>query len=376
MQIGNVLRLGVKELRILSRDPIMLALILYAFTVSIHAAATAMPETLNEAPITVVDEDRSALSWRMIDAFQPPYFEPPEPTTLARMETRLDRGLTAFALAIPPGFQRDVLAGRQPALQLNVDATRMTQAFSGAGYIEAIIDQEVTTFLEGHAPARAEPAPVSLAQRALYNPQFNQSWFGGVMELTMRISMLAIILTGAALIREREHGTLEHLMVMPVTPLEILLAKIWSMGLVVLVAAGLSLVAIVQALIGVPIAGSIPLFLFGAAVHLFAATAMGVVLGTFARSMPQFALLILLVLLPLLMLSGAMTPRESMPVFIRWLMLAAPDTHFVMLSQAILFRGAGIEVVWPQFLALLTIGLALFGLSVTGFRRSLGALAH
>ncbi len=376
MRMANVTRLGVKELQTLLRDPIMLALIVYAFTVSIHAAATAMPETLNEAPITVVDEDRSPLSRRLVDAFQPPYFEPPTPTTLARMESRLDEGLTAFALDIPPAFQRDVLAGRQPALQLNVDATRMTQAFSGAGYIEAIVNQEVGGFVERYRAGASPAAPVALELRALYNPQLNQAWFGGVMELTARITMLAIILTGAALIREREHGTLEHLMVMPVTPLEVMLAKILSMGLVVLIAASLSLLLVVQALIGVPIAGSVPLFLAGTVLHLFAATSMGVALGTFARSMPQFALLILLVLLPLLMLSGAMTPRESMPAFIRWLMLAAPDTHFVMLSQAILFRGAGIAVVWPQFLALLVVGVALFAASLAGFRRAVGALAH
>ena len=374
MRLRNVLNLGMKELQILLRDPIMLGLIIYAFSISIHAAATAMPETLSKASISIVNEDRSPLSWRLVDAFNPPEFLPPALISTERMDARMDEGLTTFALAIPPGFQRDLIGGRDPALQLNVDATRMTQAFSGAGYIQAIIDQQVNQFLGRYGEERRSPA--SLELRALFNPQLDQSWFGGVTELTSRITMLAIILTGAALIREREHGTIQHLLVMPVTPLEIMTAKVLSMGLVVWLAAAVSLFSVVQGLIGVPLQGSVTLFLLGTALHLFAATSMGVVLGTFARSMPQFALLILLVLLPLLMLSGAMTPRESMPALIRWIMLAAPDTHFVMLSQAILFRGAGLSVVWPQFLALALIGAALFAISLAGFRRAVGALAR
>src|SRR6266436_8190236 len=183
--------------------------------------------------------------------------------------------------------------------------------------------------------------------------------------------MLSIILTGAALIREREHGTIEHLLVMPVTPLEIMASKIWSMGLVVLVASSLSLVFVVQGLLSVKIEGSMALFLFGAALHLFATTCMGIFLATMAGTMPQFGLLLMLILLPLQALSGSLTPRESMPEIIQNLMLAAPNTHFVILAQAILFRGAGLDVVWPQLAALLLIGSILFFFSLQRFRQFL-----
>lgn len=153
--------------------------------------------------------------------------------------------------------------------------------------------------------------------------------------------MLSIILTGAALIREREHGTIEHLLVMPVTPLEIMVAKVWSMGLVVLIAALASLTFVVRGALHVPIQGSVALFMCGAALHLFAATSMGIFLATLARSMPQFGMLMVLVLIPLELLSGGVTPRESMPFLVREIMLAAPTTHFVELGQAILYRGAG-----------------------------------
>lgn len=373
MRIRNVMHLGVKELRSLVRDPVMLVLIVYAFTFGIYAAATAVPESLYHAPIAIVDEDHSQLSARLADAFYPPLFMRPQLIDQKQMDQRLDAGLDTFALDIPPDFQRDVLRGRRPTLQLNIDATRMSQALTGGGYIQTIISREVDAFLS-HAGKNTVP-PVTLSLRALFNPNLEQSWFGSVMELINNITLLAIVLTGAALIREREHGTVEHLLAMPVTPLEIMSSKIWAMGAVVLATAAFSLVVIVQGLLAVPIHGSIALFLFGAALNLFATTCMGIFLGTLARSMPQFGLLLMLVILPLEMLSGGMTPRESMPAVVQILMLAAPTTHFVQLAQAILYRGAGINVVWPQLAAMLAIGAALFGLSLARFRHTIGKMA-
>lgn len=373
MRPANILHLGIKELRSLLRDPIMMFLILYAFTVSIYSAATAMPESLHNAPIAVVDEDRSQLSQRIIDAFYPPYFKRPVLITQKEMDARMDAGLDTFALNIPPDFQHDVLAGRSPAIQLNIDATRMSQAFTGSGYIQTIIGSEVNTFLQGY---RSNAIPtVDLALRARFNPQLNKAWFGGGMELINHITMLAIVLTGAALIREREHGTVEHLLVMPVTAFEIMASKVCAMALVVLVASTCSLVVVVQGALKVPIEGSIPLFLAGTALHLFATTSLGIFLGTLARSMPQFGLLAMLVLMPLQILSGSVTPRESMPGPVQFIMLAAPDTHFVMLAQAILYRGAGFSVVWPQFISLILIGSVLFAVSLARFRKTIGMMA-
>ena len=373
MRAANVLHLGVKEFRSLLRDPMMVVLIVYAFTAAIYTAATAMPETLHKAPIAIVDEDHSPLSMRIVDAFYPPHFLPPRLITHAEMDSRMDEGLDTFAIDIPPGFQRDVLAGRSPTVQLNVDATRMSQAFTGSAYVQSIVTGEVNAFV---ARNRAASIPaVDLALRVRFNAELNKSWFGSVMEVVNNITMLSIVLTGAALIREREHGTVEHLLAMPVTPFEIMAAKVWAMGVVVLVAAGLSLTLVVQGLLSVPIEGSIALFLVGAALHLFATASMGIFLATIARSMPQFGLLLLLVLLPLENLSGGMTPRESMPQLVQLIMLAAPTTHFVALAQAILFRGAGLAVVWPQFIALAAIGATLFSLSLARFRKTLAAMA-
>ncbi|ODT08145.1 MAG: hypothetical protein ABS58_03650 [Mesorhizobium sp. SCN 65-20] len=366
MRIANVFHLGVKELRGLARDPMLLALIVYAFTLAIYTSAKAMPETLNNAAIAIVDEDQSPVSGRISTAFYPPYFVPPKLISTHEMDKRMDEGLDTFALDIPPNFQRDLLAGRSPSIQLNVDATRMSQAFTGGGYVQAIVSSEVSEFLDRY---RGEaPMPVVLNLRARFNQELNKGWFGAITNVITSVTMLSIILTGAALIREREHGTIEHLLVMPVTPAEIMISKVWSMGAVVLLATALALVFVVQGLLSVPINGSITLFLAGAVLQLFATTSLGIFLATIAGSMPQFGLLLMLVLLPLQVLSGATTPRESMPEIIQTIMLAAPNTHFVVLAQSVLFRGAGLAVVWPQFLAMFLIGSVLFVLALRQFR--------
>ena len=372
MRATNIFHLGVKELRSLAHDPMMLVLIAYAFTVSIYAKATAMPETLTKASIAIVDEDRSPLSERIAAAFYPPYFLPPVRISQAEMDARLDAGLSTFALDIPPDLQRDVLAGRAPEIQLNVDATRMSQALTGSAYIQTIVGGEVRAFIERYRAAAT--LPVDLVVRVRFNPELKRAWFGAIMEVINQVTMLSIVLTGAALIREREHGTVEHLLAMPVTPFEIMTSKVWSMALVVLVACVLSLSIVVRGLLAVPIEGAVTLFLIGAAVHPFATTSLGIFLGTIARSMPQFSLLLLLLVLPLQMLSGGVTPRESMPDAVRMVMLAAPTTHFVMLAQAILYRGAGLAVIWPQIVALGAIGAALFSYALTRFRSTIGAM--
>lgn len=368
-----VLRLGVKELWSLWRDPAMLVLIVYMFTVAIYSAATAMPDTLHNTSVAIVDEDRSPLSGRLASAFYPPHYLPPHDIPLTDVDPSLDRGLYTFVLVIPAGFQRDVLAGRTPALQLNVDATRMSQAFTGSGFIQQIVQGEIAEFLQRHRGV--PPAPVALVERVRFNPSLEPAWFGGLTEVINSITLLSIILTGAALIREREHGTIEHLLVMPVTPLQIMLSKVASMSLVVLLACFVSMTLVVQGAIGVPVQGSLWLFFACVALHLFATTSMGMFMATVARSMPQFGLLLILVLLPLEMLSGGQTPRESMPALVQDVMWLAPTTHFVMLGQAVLFRGAGLAVVWPSMLALAGIGAVLFVLALRRFRRTLGQMA-
>ena len=373
LTLKNIWRLGIKELWSLWRDPVMLILIVYTFTASVYTAASAMPETLHHAPIAIVDEDHSPLSQRIASAFYPPHFMPPQLLSWQAVDAGMDAGDFTFALTIPPNFQRDVLAGKNATLQLNVDATRMSQAFSGSGYIQQMVLGEVQEFARRYRASST--LPVDMNARMRFNPTLTQAWFGGAMQYINYITLVSILLTGAALIREREHGTIEHLLVMPVTPTEIMLGKVWSMGLVVLAAAALSLILMLRGVLGVPIEGSVPLFLAGVALHLFATTSMGIFLATVARTMPQFGLLVILTILPMQMLSGGSTPFESMPLFVQRVMQVAPTTHFVELAQSILYRGAGMDVVWKPYLILAIIGSTLFALSLARFRKTISQMA-
>jgi ABC-2 type transport system permease protein len=241
------------------------------------------------------------------------------------------------------------------------------QAGLGAGYAGQIIMTEIEDFVSRRESTTA--TPIDLIVRIAYNPNVTSAWFTSVMGIITNITMLGIILAGAAIVREREHGTMDHLLVMPLTPFEIAMSKIWANAFVILIATSASLYLVVRTLLGVPIPGSAPLFLLGAAIYLFFATAIGIFLGTIARSMPQLGLLFLLVHVPLMMLSGANTPLESMPHWLATLMQASPSTHFVAFAQAILYRGAGLAVVWPRFVLIALIGGLFLGLALLRFRR-------
>lgn len=367
--LKNILQLGVKELYSLSRDVVLVVLIAYTFTVAIYVVANGMNTEVRNAAVAIVDEDGSELSHRIRNAFLPPYFRRPALIGLHEVDRAMDSGRYSFVLDIPPDFQADVLAGRRPVVQINVDATAMTLAGNGTNYINNIVTDEVRYFLSRGGD---EVAPaVVLNIRTKFNPNLESSWFTAVMQLINNVTILAMILSGAAVIREREHGTLEHLLVMPLTPAQIMLSKIWANGLVIVTATVISLSVVVQGLLQVPIAGSIGLFALGTAAYLFSVTSLGIMLATIAHSMPQFGLLAIPVFVIMNMLSGSTTPLDSMPEFLQVVMQAAPSTHFIALAQAVLYRGAGIEIVWIELVTILGIGVVLFLLALARFRRSL-----
>jgi ABC-2 type transport system permease protein len=282
----------------------------------------------------------------------------------------MDSGQYTFVIDIPPDFEADLLAGRQPAVQVNIDATAMTQAGHGATYIRRIIAQEIEDFMH----SGETQLPVAQVVRVKFNPNVQSRWFLGVMQLVNMITLLAIMLSGAALIREREHGTIEHLLVMPLTPAEIMIAKVWANGLVIVIAATLSLKLVVQGLLDVHIAGSIPLFVSGMVIYLFSVTALGIFLATLVRSMPQFGLLAFPVFMVMNLLSGSTTPLDSMPEVLQHVMQLSPSTHFVSFAQAILYRGAGFDVVWREFTVIFLSGSVFFIAALLRFRKTISAV--
>ena len=364
--LSNIFWLGTKELRSFFSDWVLLGLVVYSFSLAVIAQARSNAQELHNASLAIVDEDNSQLSQHIARAFLPPYFKAPQYVGERDINRLMNTGKFTFVIDIPPNFERDVRAGRSPALQINVDATAMVQAGIGSAYASEIIATEVNDYI---SRTQGTPiAPVNLVVRIAFNPNVTMPWFTSVMGIINSVTMLAIILAGAAVVREREHGTMDHLLVMPITPFEIAMSKIWANALVITVAVGLSLAIVVRGLLGVPIAGSVPLFLGGVGIYLFFATAIGIFLATIARTMPQLGLLYILVAVPLNLLSGTNTPLESMPPLLRAIMQASPSTHFVAFAQAILYRGAGFDIVWPRFLLVGVIGAAFLGLALLRFR--------
>ena len=369
IHLSNIYRLGVKELNSLWADKVLLFLIIWAFTAGIYSASKGVSQEIHNAPVAIVDLDHSQISQRLANALTKPYFKKPDLIELNQANEALDKGDYSFSIIIPPSFQRDLQAGRKPNVQLNIDATVMSQAFIGSSYIETIFNNEVNEYF--NRSAQTSTQPIQLVTHVRFNPNMTGFWFGGVMEVINNINMLTIILVGAAYIREREHGTLEHLLAMPLGPTEIMISKIWANGLAVLIAASFALIFIIKIVLQVPIAGSIALFIAAAAVYLFSAASIGIFLGTLARSMPQLGLLIYLTIIPLQMLSGGSTPQESMPIWVQNVMKLAPTTYFVRLAQSILYRGAGFSIVWPEFLAIAIIGMVFFFIALGRFRKSI-----
>ncbi len=360
--------LGLKEMISLRRDWVMMALLVWSFTLAPIMEATGVATTVNNASIAFADEDNSPLSRSLAAAFFPPEFQPVvqiEPGTGA---AQMDAGRFLFVVAVPPGFEKDVRAGRAPEVQVLIDATAMQQAGIGANYITSILGSEIRRFAIG--ADLLEPPPVDIILRSAFNPNRDSVRFAGIVALIGQIMWLTTILTGAAMIREREHGTIEHLLAMPLAPFDIAAAKIWANAAVVLIAAALSLIFVMQGSLGISITGSKMLFLFGTALFLFTATALGVFLATLARSMAQFALLVMLTILPMLMLSGGETPIEGQPEWLQVGTLLLPSRHYMTASQAIIFKGAGFETIWPELLWMALLGFALLATSLLLFRRS------
>ncbi|WP_296707407.1 ABC transporter permease [Rhodoblastus sp.] len=365
----NVFHLGLKEIASLSRDKVMVVLIIYVFTVAVYSEATAMRTDVRNAGVAIVDADHSTLSSRIKDALQPPYFRTPREIDRSEVDQLLDKGQYTFILEIPPRLEADLLANRGPSIQINVDATAVTHAAVGTAYIQEIIMRETASFSKQRG---ANPAvPIDPVIRALFNQNLEAIRFSASMGVINNVTILAIILVGAAVMRERERGTIEHLLVMPVRPGEILAAKIWANSLIILLAAGFSLHVVVHVALQVPIVGSVEFFLAGTAVYLFAVTSLGILLATIANSMPQFALLSIPVFVVMFLLSGSFTPFESMPTFLQDIMYVSPSTHFVRFAQSVLYRGAGVDVVWPDLAIMTALGGVFLTAALLRFRAML-----
>ncbi len=367
--LSNIFWLGTKELHSVLTDRVMMSLIIFMFSLAVYLDANSAGENVNNASIAIVDEDNSALSRKLANAFYPPYFQAPQHVQISEVDVGLDQNRFMFVLVIPPDFEADVRREHRPELQLHIDATAMMQAGLGDSYIQNILLDEVDRFAR-RSDVSAE-LPVGLVLRRAFNPNGIQSWFISMTSLLDNITMITILLTGAALIREREHGTIEHLMVMPLTAFQIAISKIWANGLVIIVAFALSIEFMVEGVLDVTVAGSRALLLGGTSIYLFATASIGIFLGTVSRSMAQFALLLMLTFIPMSMLSGATSPIENQPEVIQPITWLLPSRHFISFAQGVVFRGAGLDVVWPAIATMSGLGLVFLIIALLLFRRSM-----
>jgi ABC-2 type transport system permease protein len=368
LHFENIYRLTIKELRSLRSDPIMLLLVVYSFTIAIYAAATGASTEATNLSIGIVDEDHSDLSRRIADGLTPPTFKSVTQLKAADIDPTMNAQRVLYVIEIPPKFEADILAGKQSTVEIDVDATAAAQAFNGLTYIQNVIQDYVTQFITGREGGIG--VTDKMVTKVKFNPNLKSSWFTSVMQIISNLTMITVMLTGAALIREREQGTVEHLLVMPVVPTEIMLSKILANGVVIVVSTAISLALVVEWWLQVPVAGSRLLFLSGACVYVFTVAALGIALGTIASTMAQFGLLSIPVLLVMMLLSGSTTPLESMPVWLKYVMLViSPTPHFVIFAQDVLYRGADASTVWPEIVATAAIGSVFFGVALYRFRR-------
>ena len=373
--LDRIAVMTLKELKQLSRDPILLVVIGYFFTADIYIAGAGISIDLKNAPIAVIDRDHSAASRELIYRFQPPYFNFQQELESNRQAVRLlDEGRVLAVIDIPEHFQRDLLAGRQVAVQMQVDASNATLGTLATTYAARIVARFGMELAErGMGPVQLQALPVvEDRQRVYYNPNQADTWFMSISELLMVITMLSLMLPAAAAVREKERGTIEQLAVSPLSPTQILLPKVLAMGLAVMGGVAAALFLIIEPIFHVPIKGSIPLFFLATALYVFASSGLGLFIATLSRNLGQVVMLVLLIMMPMLLLSGAWTPPEAMPTLLREAMHLSPLFYLTEMSYAILLKGAGMEILWKQMLQLALLGSVVFAFGVWRFRRQFG----
>ncbi len=363
-----------KELLQLFRDIPLMGFLVYSFTLSVYITGNGIQTQLRNAGLLVYDADRSVSSRELVSRFHLPYFRfDGELTHPDEGLLRLDRGRSMMVLDIPVRFHEALLAGEPTAVQLLVDTTNSPQGLSAAGYAARIVGQfgrEVVSARNVLTGSSSTTVPMILSDhRVWFNQDQNETWFESVSHLLRMITVFAVLLPAAALVREKERGTVEQLLVSPLTPVQIMLPKVVAMTLVILGATAVALFGVMRPAFGVPMKGSLPLLFSLTALFIVATAGIGVFAATVTRNQAQVGMMTLLVVAPMLLLSGIFTPLETMPAWVRHLMAFSPLRYFIEITNGILLKGIGIELLWSQTLAMGVLGGSLFGFGMWRFRR-------
>lgn len=364
----------IKELKQFYRDPVLLVIIVYFFSADVYLAGAGMSLNLQNGALAIIDHDHSVSSRELMYRFQPPYFDLKGEIFDTKTARRLlDSGEVLAVLDIPPRFHHDLLLGKPVALQLQVDASNTslgTLMSTYAAELAVRFGQDYSLQRLGLSAGQLQTTPIiDDRHRVLYNPNQTDSWFMSISELLTVITMLSMMLPAAAAVREKERGTIEQLVVSPLAPLQILLPKVLAMGLVILLATAVCLYFVMLPAFHVPIEGSRVLFFAVTGLYVFATSGFGLFIAAISRNLGQVSMLVILVLMPILLLSGAWTPPEAMPTGLRYAMCISPLYYFIEMGYGILLKGAGLDILWDSMAGLALLGSVIFSLGIWRFRR-------
>ncbi|MGH7570852.1 MAG: ABC transporter permease [Gemmatimonadota bacterium] len=371
----HVIELVKKERRQLLRDPRTRMIVFVAPILQLLVFGYAVNTDIRNVPTVVVDRDVTADSRRLVEAFTASgRFRIVErslrPSTIPRA---LDRGDAIVGLEIPAGFSADLAAGRSPKVQVLVDGTNSNTGTVALGYANRIVRRFAADALREAAAQHGRgslPAGVDLRARAWYNPDLESRDYNVPAVVGAVLMLMCLLLTALAVARERETGTLEQLMVTPLTPAELMVGKTVPVAVVGLI--DLALVTTVAvAWFQVPFRGSILALLLAALVYIVAGLALGLLISTVSRTQQEAFMSMFFFFLPVVILSGFLFPVYTMPAVFRWLSVLDPLRHFLVIVRGIFLKGEGLLDLWPEYLILTAMSVGTLALAVARFRRSL-----
>jgi ABC-2 type transport system permease protein len=365
-----------KELAQIVRDLPLVTILVWAFTAAIYSAGQGRAtETMNVAT-AIYDLSQSPASREYLSHLQPPYFR-----TVAYLHREsdvtawLDDGKAALVVVIPPDFQRNIDGAGQAQIQVLTDGAVAMQATVSVAYIAAISAKYSVTVLERRGrlagATRARGPTLDERLRVKFNPNMLSSWFAALLELLNMCTMVSLLVTAANLVREKEHGTVERLLVSPARPVEIFLAKIIPTVVLVLILSSCSFLFVLVPVFGLPIRGSLLLFYSVTALYVFAMASMGIAIALVARNMAQAVMIMILILQPMIFLSGAWNPPESMSPWLQGISLVSPLRYYIDFAFGVILKGNGVSVLVWDIVGIAILGAILFTFSLLWFERSL-----
>lgn len=358
--------LVMKEIIQFLRDRVILGLILWLYTVEVVICALALSFEVDHMALAIVDLDRGPASRSLIQTFlaTDTFASAGRPATTEEAGQWLQEGRARAALIIPQGFGRRLVRGEAPEIQLLLDGTNSNVAAQARAYGLSIVSR----FAADHGNVTGMAPPVQPYVRVWYNPEGTFTPFVVLSMVALAALMVGIIHPAASIVREKETGTIEQLQVTPIGTAELFIAKTVPTLVMGIISVFPSLL-IVWAF-GVPLRGSLILFLGLTAIFLLSAIAIGVLIAAVSRTLQQALLLSFFVLFPMMFLSGTLAPVESMPEVLQDASLISPLRHYMDVILGVFLKGVGMAELWPEALALVAIGAPLFALAAWIFRRS------